>query len=79
MFEFYVNNIFEGQNAISWIPIVQVLIQVLTLFIACIALRTARNSLKTANNNLNTANKNLDIWDKENLESTKNIQKIQVQ
>ncbi len=60
MFEFYINNTFEGQNAISWIPIVQILIQALTLFIACTALRTARNSLQTANNNLNTANKNLE-------------------
>ena len=52
MFEFYTNNTFEGQNSFSWIPIIQVIIQLFTLSIASIALYTARKSLNTSNKNL---------------------------
>ena len=58
MFEFYRDCTFEGQN-VSFISIIQVAIQLLTLGIAFIALNTARKSLSTANQNLGIANENL--------------------
>ena len=56
MFEFYRDCTFEGQN-VSFVAIVQVAIQLLTLGIAFIALNTARKSLSTANENLKGASR----------------------